>query len=227
MLKSLNNNYINSKIKTKIELFLLPILIIVFLIITYENFIKEESENETNELYKLINKKNSEELIKISKQIEQIALKDEVFIKKIENSKDEIRVIAKSSNYKLISFLEDIERFNDFSKINIFSLSKKDSEYFIDFNIDLSKYYIKKYENKIILDHKKIEKTNKHKKDIEKSPTLFAIVGDFVFIDDMWIKDKDKFYNFRVNVIDKNIVWLEDKDSKIELKVHKNEYLKD
>ncbi|OCL94284.1 hypothetical protein [Arcobacter porcinus] len=227
MLNSLNNNYINSKRKTKIELFLLPLLITIFLIIAYENFIKEAKEDETIELYKLINKKNSEELIKISKQIEQIALKDEVFIQKIENFKDEIRVIAKSSSYKLISFLEDIERFNDFSKINIFTLSNKGNEYFIDFNIDLSKYYIKNHKDRIVLKEEKIEKINKSKESIGKSPTLFAIVGDFVFIDDMWIKNRDNFYNFRVNIIDKNIVWLEDRDNKIELKVHKNEYLKD
>ncbi|MDX4050904.1 hypothetical protein Q6A83_08995 [Aliarcobacter skirrowii] len=123
MLNYLNNSFINSKIKTKTQLLILPILIFFLIFAIFNNVVfKNSLEEKDSKIYDILNKKNSTPLIEISKQIGEIANENKVFIQKIENFKDEIRVVAKSSKNSLIKFLIDIEKFNDFSNISSFSL---------------------------------------------------------------------------------------------------------
>ncbi|RXJ94509.1 hypothetical protein CRU94_08655 [Arcobacter sp. AHV-9/2010] len=225
MLNYLNNSFINSKIKTKTQLVLLPILIFFLIFTIFNNTIFQNSlKNEDSKIYDILNKKNSTPLIEISKQIGEIANENKVFIQKIENFKDEIRVVAKSSKNSLIKFLIDIENFNDFSNISSFTLKKvKSDDYFFDLNIDFSKYYIKTKQN-IIRD---LISKNSDKKDLKnKIPKLTAIIGDFVLIDNIWIENGDFYKHYRVKIVNNNIVLLEFENQKLELKVHQYESVK-
>lgn len=225
MLNYLNNSFINSKIKTKIQLLILPILIFFLIFAIFNNVVfKNSLEDKDSKIYDILNKKNSTPLIEISKQIGEIANENKVFIQKIENFKDEIRVVAKSSKNSLIKFLIDIEKFNDFSNISSFSLKKiKSDDYFFDLNIDFSKYYIKNKQN--IIRDLILEKSDK--KDLKsKIPNLTAIVGNFVLIDNIWIENDSFYKHYRVKISDNNSVLLEFENQKLELKVHQYDSFK-
>lgn len=215
----LNSKFVNSTKKVKIELILLPIFVTVLIYLVFENIYNIENEDDKSELYSLLHKKNSEELIKISKKIEQIAINDEVFIQKIENYKDEIRVVAKSNIDSLLIFIDDIERLNGFTNIDIFTLKKQNSDYFFDFNINLSKYYLKEDREKNI---KSSFNDDKNKIEISKKEHhLSAIISNYVYIDEVWLKDGDDFLEYKIKILDKNRLLLKSKYEEIILEVHK------
>lgn len=222
MFKYLNESFINSSRKTKIELYLLPILILFVYLILFEN--KEISEDTTNskiDLYQFENKKLDVDLLLILKQIDDFSKNNSVIILKSQNSKDKIFIKAKSNIENILDFLEDIENLNSFSKIETLNLSKDEESYLLDLKVDFSKFTIKKLNqnNKEKEVHKNLQEEDAKEKITQKSIEeikllseldfeLNAVISNYAFVNKKWLKINDEIDGYKINAINRDFVTL-------------------
>lgn len=228
MLSYLKNSFENSSLKVKIELYILPILV-VFLI--YLLFFEEKSLNTNdnpykNELLALQNKKFDESILELLKTVENLAKTNDIFIQTIESIKEQIFIKGKAKQSDLLHFLQEIESLNSFTKISTINLSNVTLEDLsFDLKLDISKYYIKNSKNSLQKRVFNIQKNNNT--NLEVTPTqkannflIFAVVGEYAFINNLWLKKGDFIDDFEVINIEKNYVLLKNSSNIIKLEVN-------
>lgn len=233
MLKSLNDKFINSQTKTKIELYLLPIFIL-FLISFY---IFEEKKEQIifpkNNIDEFQNKKFEGSYLDILTLLENLSNKNKIIILTNEKAKESILLKGKTKKIALDNFLKQIENINNFSKIDSLVLYKKDEDgyYFFDLKIDFSKFYFKqlKKEDELKL---KIEENieNKIQKEKElkenKKFEINAIIDKYALINGNWIEQNDEIDGYKLVELQMYFVILENKNEKIKLEIDHGEYFK-
>jgi len=228
MLTSLNRAFLQSSKKTKIELYLLPFLIAILFFAIFSNNMLEKGNiplqyNIRNEF---TNKKLEQTLIEISNSIEEIAKESGIEIIKNTNLKDEIFIQAKATINSLIVFLRDVENINSFSKIKNLSFEKNSDVFTFDLYIDFSQFFIKNLnKNKEIIEIKdnfNIYKIEKYEKEIIKNTdfTINAIIGDFAFINNIWLKLQDEIEGYKLILIKEDYILLKKGDKTIKLEVN-------
>lgn len=138
MLNYFNEKFIYTTNKTKIELYILPILIVfLFYIFLQEN--KEERISSTIDNYLFENKKIEGNFVEIISKIENLAKKNSIFIIKSEKKEPEIILVFSGELNDIFEFLMQIERLNNFSNIKFISYKKEQNKNIVNLRVDLSK----------------------------------------------------------------------------------------
>ena len=236
MLTYINNKFVNSSLKTKVELYILPLMILYLLYYFSSSlFVVEKPfvvKNKINlEEYK--NKKFQGSFLDFFSNIEEKAKENNIQILSLNNKKNIVELKIQSPKEKLSLFIKQIENINKFTKITFITMyDKKDSnKYLFDLKIDLNKFYIKRIEKEKIISQKILPKPEEIKtKKIEivkDNYELKAIIAEYVLVNDIWLKQGEDINEFKVDEIKRNSIVLENKnkDKKIRLELADEEYL--
>ena len=229
MLANFKNSFENSSLKTKIELYLLPILCLVLLYVVFDDKkIVENENNQNSELLNIENKKFTDSILELSNKIEDIAKSENLIIQKTQSSKEQIIIQLKGKRDYLLNFLQKVEEINSFTKIDFLSLKKFENEiYLIDVRVDVSKYYLKNKKAKDIINIEQ-ENINETKEEIVVRPDfkINAIVGNNTFINDSWFELNDEVLGYKIETIANDYVILKNNKDIIKLEVNSIEYFK-
>jgi hypothetical protein len=236
MLTYINNKFVNSSLKNKVELYFLPLMIIYLLYYFSSSlFVVEKPfvvKNKINlEEYK--NKKFQGSFLDFFSNIEDNAKQNNIQILSLNNKKNIVELKIQSPKEKLPLFIKQIENINKFTKITFITMyDKKDSnKYLFDLKIDLNKFYIKRIEKEKIISQKILPKPEEIKtKKIEISKDnyeLKAIIAEYVLVNDIWLKQGEDINGFKVDEIKRNSIVLQNinNDKKIRLELADEEYL--
>ncbi|MGJ0290743.1 hypothetical protein NG749_10370 [Aliarcobacter cryaerophilus] len=234
MLANFKNSFENSSLKTKIELYLLPILLLfLFYVLFYNEKIEENQNVQNSELLNIENKKFTESILELSNKIEDIAKSENLIIQKTQSSKEQIIIQLKGKRDYLLNFLQKVEEINSFTKIDFLSLKKFEKEiYLIDVRVDVSKYYLKnkKVKDIINIDQEDINETkeDEYKEEIIVRPDfkINAIVGNNTFINGTWFELNDEVLGYKIETIASDYVILKNNKDIIKLEVNSIEYFK-
>ena len=234
MLANIKNSFENSSLKTKIELYLLPILLLFLLYVLFYNEKIEENQNVQNsELLNIENKKFTDSILELSNKIEDIAKSENLIIQKTQSSKEQIIIQLKGKRDYLLNFLQKVEEINSFTKIDFLSLKKFEKEiYLIDVRVDVSKYYLKNKKVKDIISIEQEEingtKEDEYKEEIIVRPDfkINAIVGNNTFINGTWFELNDEVLGYKIETIASDYVILKNNKDIIKLEVNSIEYFK-
>lgn len=234
MLANFKNSFENSSLKTKIELYILPILLLfLFYVLFYNEKIEENQNVQNSELLNIENKKFTDSILELSNKIEDIAKSENLIIQKTQSSKEQIIIQLKGKRDYLLNFLQKVEEINSFTKIDFLSLKKFEKEiYLIDVRVDVSKYYLKNKKVKDIISIEQEEingtKEDEHKEEIIVRPDfkINAIVGNNTFINDSWFELDDEVLGYKIETIASDYVILKNNKDIIKLEVNSIEYFK-
>lgn len=234
MLANFKNSFENSSLKTKIELYLLPILLLfLFYVLFYNEKIEENQNVQNSELLNIENKKFTDSILELSNKIEDIAKSENLIIQKTQSSKEQIIIQLKGKRDYLLNFLQKVEEINSFTKIDFLSLKKFEKEiYLIDVRVDVSKYYLKNKKVKDIISIEQEEingtKEDEHKEEIIVRPDfkINAIVGNNTFINGTWFELNDEVLGYKIETIASDYVILKNNKDIIKLEVNSIEYFK-
>ena len=234
MLANFKNSFENSSLKTKIELYLLPILLLfLFYVLFYNEKIEENQNVQNSELLNIENKKFTDSILELSNKIEDIAKSENLIIQKTQSSKEQIIIQLKGKRDYLLNFLQKVEEINSFTKIDFLSLKKFENEiYLIDVRVDVSKYYLKNKKVKDIINIEQEEingaKDDEYKEEIIVRPDfkINAIVGNNTFINGTWFELNDEVLGYKIETIASDYVILKNNKDIIKLEVNSIEYFK-
>ena len=230
MLNYLNNKFTNSSSKTKIELYLLPLLLLYLCYFLFEFSLTQSSNiEEIKPKVDVIssNKEFKESFLDLFSNLEDYALKNQIVIFTLTNNKKIIVLKAKANLSNIQKFIKKIENINNFSKIRNLTLFKADLEnYIFEMEVDLSKFYIKKIEKEI--ENQSLKQLTSEIKNNEKSKEykINGIISDYAFINDIWLKKDDNIDDLKITQIEKDFVVLENENKKIILELNNEEYFK-
>src|SRR5574344_1262496 len=225
MLANFKNSFENSSLKTKIELYLLPILLLFLLsALFYDEKIEENQNVQNSELLNIENKKFTDSILELSNKIEDIAKSENLIIQKTQSSKEQIIIQLKGKRDYLLNFLQ---------KIDFLKKKKFENEiYLIDVRVDVSKYYLKNKKVKDIINIEQEEingtKEDEHKEEIIVRPDfkINAIVGNNTFINGTWFELNDEVLGYKIETIASDYVILKNNKDIIKLEVNSIEYFK-
>lgn len=214
MLKQLDNSFLNSKFKTKVELYILPLLII-YMIFYFTN--------SSSKIQKTIpikidfsSKKYNDSFLELFSKIELIAKRNKVKIISLNNKNKIVYITGKSSLRNLEKFINRLETLNNFTNLNLLKTNQigKSKTYDFTLNLSLEKYFIKK----------KISMKEEQRQ--IKTFKLSAIISDHVFIDEKWLKKEELIEDYKLIEIKKNYVILENKNETIKIELKNDRFTK-
>ena len=215
MLNFFNEKFINCSIKTKIELYLLPLIFLYLLFYINTELLKTSSGETKPQLFEQ-NMEFKGNFLDLFFEIENYASKNEITIISLTNKEKIVFIKAKANLMNIESFIEKLENMNNFSNIKSLNIHKE----LFEIQLDLNNFYIKKTKEKLIFPTQKnqenqiVEKT-KQIKDYK----LNAIVLNYVFINDIWIKKDENIDDLKLVKIGKNFVELQNKENIIKLEL--------
>lgn len=216
MYKYLNDKFINSSTKVKIELYLLP-LMILFLVYywAFDNFAKVNKIEENINIKPIsFEKKFDENFLKFFSTIETLAKENQVFIKSISEKNSFVYLSGMASKDSFLQFIKNIENLNNFTKIDFFVLSLEvdSNNYIFDMRIDLNNFFIKE----------KQEKTKEYKVKVKTNHTLKlnGIVDEYALINGNWLQINEFIEGYKLISIDKNFILLKNENKKIKLELN-------
>ncbi|MFW3372262.1 hypothetical protein ACN9J5_05570 [Aliarcobacter butzleri] len=233
MLKFLNDKFINSQTKTKIELYLLPLLLL--LLISFYTFEEKQEEmiSTKNSFDEISNKKFEGSYLEVLSSLENLANKNQITILTNEKDKESIFLKGKSKIIVLENFLKQIENLNNFSKVQSLLLYKKDENgyYFFDLKISFEKFYFKQLKNENELELKveddALNKISKEKEIVEnKKFEINAIIDKYALINGNWIEQNEEIDGYKLVELEMYFVILENETEKIKLEVDHGKYFK-
>lgn len=229
MLNYLNNKFTNSSVKTKIELYLLPLLLLYLCYFLFEFSLTQSSNIEEIKPKVDVNSSNKEfkeSFLDLFSNLEDYALKNQIVIFTLTNNKKIIVLKAKANLSNIQKFIKKIENINNFSKIKSLTLFKVDLEnYIFEMEIDLSKFYIKKIEKEIENQSSKLTSEIKNNEK-SKEYKISGIISEYAFINDIWLKKDENIDDLKVTQVEKDFVVLENENKKIILELNNEEYFK-
>ena len=222
----LNNKFINSSLKTKIELYLLPLLLLYLFYFLFHFETKDDSSIQAKVDFDYSKNQFEDSFLDLFSNIEDYALKNQIVIKSITNEKKIVFLKAKSKIENIEKFIKKIENLNNFTKIKSFILNKDDeNQYVFEIQIDLNKFYIKKMEKEV---ENQCQKTTLQINNSEKSKEykISGIISEYAFINDIWLKKDENIDDLKLVKIEKDFVVLENENRKIILELNNEEYFK-
>lgn len=220
MYEFLNNKYNNLSFKIKLELFLLPILIIYFLhfvFLTY--FLKDEVSTYSKIAIGDFNKKFEDSYLELFSNIEYLANQNKIFIKNLSKDKKYVFLDGYGQKEDILIFLKNIEDINNFTRIDSLNLDKRDElgNYNFKFRVDLNRFYIKN--NSSFFKKEPNSQVNKSEIKNENIFKINAIVLNYAFINDNWIKKNEKIDNYELVEIQRDFVILKKDEHTIKLEL--------
>ncbi len=229
MLNYLNRKFIDSSFKTKIEVYLLPLLLLYLCYFFLGFNLNRNSENEEIKAKVDLNYANKEfknSFLDLSSNLEEYASKNQIIIFTLTNNKKVFNIKAKANLIRIENFIKKIENLNNFSKIKTLTLNKVDLDnYLFEIEVDFNKFYIKKIQKdgdtqeikqKIMLTND--EETKEYK--------INGIISEYAFINEIWLKKNEKLDDLILTKIEKDFVVLENENKKIILELNNEKYIK-
>lgn len=239
MLIYLNNKFINSSFKSKIELYLLPLMLLYlmyYLSISLQSNNKLPKIKNNINISEYINRKFDGSFLDLFSTIESNAKELGMQVISLDNSKNIIELKVEGKTKSLLTLIRKIENMNSFTKIDSISIyNKNDLDlYSFDLKIDLNKFYIKKLIIKEkVKENIKEEDLKEEKVDILVLPLkakvsykINAIIAEYVLINSIWLKKDESIDNLKLTEINRNYVILENDNKKIKLELQNEEYIK-
>lgn len=211
-LKSIENSFELLGFKTKILLFLFPLLVLVFIYLYFFD-IKTQSKVSNLKFVNISKLKMEKKLIDVLKDIETFAFENEIYLNNITKTDYSLDFIASSDLKTKLKLLIFLEKYNSFSKIKSFQINEEN----LKISLVFSKFY-KKEEKDFT---KQLEVFEEKRNELF---TLKAIVGQKAFINDKWLNLNDKIERFTLKKVDKTTVVLENKFKKISLNLIKKNH---
>jgi len=214
MLKLIENSFLTSEAKIKLQLYILPLFFIYFYIYLIDNKNSLINVN-SNKLNSLLIKKFDGSYLKLVKDIESFCLSKKIKINAVDYNKDNLLIKGETSLAKINDLIIKIENINNFSNVNslIIEKSAKKNQYIFEINTEFKKYFIKT----------KIERVKKRKQEKINIFKLKAIISNNILLNNKWYILNDFVGKYKVIKIEKNFVLLKYKDENISLKLNKNE----
>lgn len=229
MLNYLNKKFIDSSLKTKIEVYLLPLLLLYLCYFFLGFNLNKNSENEEIKAKVDLNYSNKEfknSFLDLSSNLEEYASKNQIIIFTLTNNKKVFNIKAKANLIRIENFIKKIENLNNFSKIKTLTLNKVDLDnYLFEIEVDFNKFYIKKIQKdgdtqeikqKIMLTND--EETKEYK--------INGIISEYAFINEIWLKKNEKLDDLILTKIEKDFVVLENENKKIILELNNEKNIK-
>jgi hypothetical protein len=229
MLNYINKKFIDSSLKTKIEVYLLPLLLLYLCYFFLGFNLNKNSENEEIKAKVDLNYSNKEfknSFLDLSSNLEEYASKNQIIIFTLTNNKKVFNIKAKANLIRIENFIKKIENLNNFSKIKTLTLNKVDLDnYLFEIEVDFNKFYIKKIQKdgdtqeikqKIILTND--EETKEYK--------INGIISEYAFINEIWLKKNEKLDDLILTKIEKDFVVLENENKKIILELNNEKNIK-
>lgn len=212
VLKYIEDSFNSFNLRIKIELILLPLLILGILIFFTTRPNKEKRVSNPNIFERMKTLEMKEEMVSIIKNIENYANKNFLKIKSISSDNKNIKIELFANKKNQIKFIKYLEDYNSFSKIKTLFINQRK----LDIELTFQELYFK---NKIDLENKiaKLEQ----KTDINFK--LKAIIDKKVLINNKWLKINEVFNKHKLIKINANSVLLENEFETILLKIYKNE----
>ncbi|AXK49644.1 hypothetical protein CRU87_04235 [Aliarcobacter trophiarum LMG 25534] len=233
MLENFKNSFENSSLKIKIELYLLPILILFLLYILFnDDKVIENRYSQNHDILQIENKKYTESIFELSNKIEELAKTNSLLIQKIQNTKEQIVAQLRGKRDNLLKFLENIEYINNFTRIDFLILKKLENDtYLVDLRVDLSKYFLKNKRDKEIVDveiedYIEQEKDEFFEEKVKKEFKINAIIGSYAFINGIWFELNDDVFGYKLETIANDYVILKNDKDIIKLEVFSIEHFK-
>ena len=222
MLNNLNDKFINTPLKTKIELYLLPLLLLYLFYFFFNFEQKEDSSIQAKVNFDYSKNQFEESFLDLFSTLEDYASKNEIVIKSLTNEKKVVFLKAKSTLENTEKFIKKIENLNNFTKIKSFILNKEDEkQYIFEIQIDLNRFYIKQIEKEVQKKHEEIKYSQN-----SREYKISGIISDYAFINDIWLKKDDNIDDLKLVQIGKDFVVLENENRKIILELNNEEYFK-
>ena len=220
MLKSIGNNFVNSSIKVKMQLYILPLFFIYFYIYFYTGTNKEYIQDNRFKLDGLLTKKFNKSYLEIIKKIENYSNLEKIKIISIEYKNKNLLIKGKTTLLKIKSLIRKLEIINNYSNIILVNIliKGKSNEYSFEINTEFKKYYIK--------DKNKTEKKDKAQLVKKKSKDIFklnAIVSNYILLNNKWYTLKERVGKYEIIEIKEKSVILDYKGTNLDLKLYKNE----
>ena len=212
VLKYIEDSFNSFNLRMKIELFILPLLILgVLAFLITKPIIKKNYNNKTNILSKIETLQMNEKIVNVIKNIENYANENSIKIKSMSSSKKNIKIELYANKKEQIRFIKFLEDYNNFSKIKTLFINQKN----LNLELSFKKIYLKEQidlENRIA----KLEE----KKDINLK--LQAIVGKKVLINDKWLEINSIFNEYELIKINTNSAFLDNGFEILKLNIYKN-----
>ena len=222
MLNNLNDKFINTPLKTKIELYLLPLLLLYLFYFFFNFEQKEDSSIQAKVNFDYSKNQFEESFLDLFSTLEDYASKNQIVIISLTNEKKIVFLKAKSALENMQKFITKIENLNNFTKIKSFILNKQDeNQYIFEIQIDLNKFYIKKIEKEVEIKQEEIKYSQN-----SKEYKISGIISNYAFINDIWLKKDDNIDDLKLVQIGKDFVVLENENRKIILELNNEEYFK-
>lgn len=215
MYKYLNEKFINITFKTKVELYILTLLLFYLFYYFYTKFDFFENKVGVESSFNMenFNKKYEKTTLFLLSDIEVISQKNSVTISFSSNDSKSISLKGNIKKENILNYIIDIENLNNFTKIELFKLVKLDeSSFSFEIKINIDKFYIKKLSKKEEKIDSTLIKNNQYK--------LIAIIDKYALIEDVWIKKDDDFKGYKLKEIKKDSVILENDIEKLILEIN-------
>ena len=219
MLNYLNNKFLNCKLKTKIELYILPLLVFYFVFYSFQST-KEEIPNIESkiDINSYSNKEFKDSFLELFSTIEEFASKNQITILGLTNNKKVITLKAKTQLSNIEKLIKKIENLNNFTTIKLLSFIKEDLQnYKVEMQIDLSKFYIKRIEEEV--DIPLVEQNEVTDIQENKEFKINGIIQNYAFINDTWLTVNDLIDDYKLIIIEKDFVVLKNKNKEIKLEL--------
>ena len=220
MLNYLNNKFLNCKLKTKIELYILPLLVFYFVLYSLQSTKEEIFQTQTKiDINSYSNKEFKDSFLELFSTIEEFASKNQITILGLTNNKKVITLKAKTQLVNMEKLIKKIENLNNFTNIKLLALTKEDLQnYKVEMQIDLSKFYIKKIEEEVDIP---FVEQNEEVTDIQENKEfkINGIILNYAFINDTWLGINDVIDDYKLIIIEKDFVVLKNKNKEIKLEL--------
>jgi len=214
MLSKIDNSFIDSQIKTKVQLYILPLLLIYFVFYFINT---KEIEKTVSKPIKInfSNKKYKGDFLELFRLIEKKAKLVNIDILYLYNKKKTVYIKGKGSVSNLRKLVNKLESINNFTNLNLLKIKKieKSNSYEFEINLTLDKYFIKR-------------KTSKEEVIVKKDFKLKAIIGKYAFIDDKLIKIDEVIEDYKLVEIQKNYIKLKRDKEILKLKLINDRFTK-
>ena len=225
MLNNLNNKFINTPLKTKIELYLLPLLLLYLFYFLFHFEVKDDLSIQTKVNLDYSKEQFNDSFLDLFANLEDYASKNEIVIISLTNEKKIVFLKAKSTLKNIEKFIKKIENLNNFTKIKSFILKQNENEYIFEIQIDLNKFFIKKIEKEV--ENQSLAETDGIKNsEKSKEYKINAIISNYAFVNDIWLKKDENIDDLKLVQIEKDFVVLENENKKIVLELNNENYSK-
>lgn len=210
MLKSFENRFLNLESKTKIQLYLLPLLILYFILYFLpknDNQVINPQKTKKEIIYK-------DSYLVLFSDIERVAKVNKLDVLTLKRKDKSVNVILKGSNKNFTKFIFEIENLNNFTNLIKVKSEKIEKSFIHEIIISFDKYFAKSL--------KQIKKEENQKDDFK----LIAIIDNYVLIDEEILKLNQFYKNYKVIEINEKNVILQNKDKFVKLELKDEKFAK-